>query len=161
MSYNSKKSIAGMAAGIITVAVYVVYVLEGGAPAGEDVQAWAKLMLIFIGIGVAAQIVVQVVFHTVLEAGIEIREHGGDCLKMKKMIDATVAEDERDKLINLKSLRVGYICSGFGLMIALFMLASGAPVVIALHFVVGAAVIGSLAEGCAAVIFNEKGVKNG
>ena len=65
MTYNSKRNIISMAAGIIAVVAYVVYICAGNAPATEDIKAWAKLMLVFIGIGVAAQIVIQIVFHVV------------------------------------------------------------------------------------------------
>ena len=161
MTYNSKKNIVSMAAGIISVAAYVLYVTTGKPPAPEDIQAWAKLMLIFIGISVAAQIVIQILFHVVFAVGIAVKTHDHDREKMEKIIKASVVEDERDKLISLKSMRVGYICSGAGLMIALFTLAGGAPVVVALHVIAGFSAAGSLAEGFAGIFLNERGVRNG
>ena len=41
-----------MAMGIITVTAYIVYVSIVNSPATDDIQTWAKLMLIFIGDGV-------------------------------------------------------------------------------------------------------------
>ena len=161
MTYNSRRNIIGMAAGILSVAAYIFYVTMGNAPAPEDIRAWARLMLVFIGIGVAAQIVIQVIFHVVFAAGIAIKEHDQDGKKTEKIIKASVIEDERDKLISLKSLRAGYICAGAGSMIALFVLAGGVSVVIALHMIVGSFAAGSLAEGFAGIILNERGVRNG
>ena len=161
MTYNSKKYITSMAAGIITVAAYIVYALSQHAPTPEDITAWAKLMLVFIGIGVAAQIVIQILFHIMLSIRIAAREHEQDDKTVGRIIASTVVEDERDKLINLKALRIGYICAGAGLLIALFALAGGAPVVIALHIVVGSAAAASLVEGCAGILFHERGVRNG
>ena len=63
MTYNSKKNIIGMIAGIVIVAAYIIFIRIVNSPAQEDIQAWAKLMLIFIGIGIAVQIVIQILFH--------------------------------------------------------------------------------------------------
>ena len=161
MTYNSKKNIISMAAGIISVAAYIVYVFMDNTPAREDIQAWAKLMLIFIGVSVAAQIAIQIIFHVAFAIGIAVKEHDKDGEKTKKIINASVIEDERDRLIGLKSLRTGYICAGVGLMAALFALAGGAPVIVALHIIVGSGAVGSFVEGCAGIIYHERGIRNG
>jgi hypothetical protein len=161
MCYNSKKNIISIAAGIISVAAYVVFVCTGNPPAPEDIQAWAKLLLIFIGISVAAQIVIQIIFHIFFAIGIAVKEHDEGGERTKKIMDASIIEDERDKLINLKSSHIGYISAGAGLMIALFILAGGASVVIALHIIVGSGALGSLIEGFAGIYFHERGVRNG
>jgi hypothetical protein len=161
MAYNSKKNIVSLVAGVLTVAAYIIYICTAKAPAQEDIAAWAKLMLVFIGIGVGAGIVVQILFHIVYAVGIAAKENDNDGAKTEKIIKASMIEDERDKLIELKTSRIGYICAGFGLMIALFTLAGGAPVVFALHIVVGATAAGSLVEGCAGIFFHERGVRNG
>ena len=161
MTYNSKKNITSMAAGIITITAYIVYALSERAPTQEDITTWAKLMLVFIGIGVAVQIVIQIIFHVTLSIRIATKEHEQDDKTVERIIASTVVEDERDKLINLKALRIGYICAGAGLLIALFTLAGGAPVVIALHIAVGSGAVASLVEGCAGILFHERGVRNG
>ena len=81
--------------------------------------------------------------------------------KQRKLSALSMLEDERDKLINLRSLCIGYTCAGIGLMIALFALAGGAPVVVALHIIVGSGATASLIEGCLGVFFHERGVRNG
>ena len=70
-------------------------------------------------------------------------------------------EDERDKLINLKTMRIGYACSGAGLLAALIALTVGATTVAALHIIVGSTAAASLVEGCAGIFFHERGVRNG
>jgi len=161
MTYNSKKNITSMVAGILSVAAYVIYVCTGNSPETGDIQAWAILMLIFIGVGAAMQIVVQVVFHIAFALRVAVKEHDKEGANAKKIMSATMIEDERDKLINLKSLRIGYICTGAGLVVALLVLAAGLPFVIALHIVVGSCAVGSFVEGCAGIFFNERGVRNG
>ena len=150
-----------MAAGVVLIAAYIIYVCTGNSPALDEIQAWAKLMLVFIGIGVAVQIVIQVLFHVAFAAGIAVKEHDKDGAKTKNIMNAYMVEDERDKLINLKSLRIGYSCAGAGLLIALLTLAAGVSVVIALHIVVGSGALASLIEGCAGIYFHERGVRNG
>jgi len=161
MTYNSKKNIMGMTAGIVTIAAYIVYAGTGNAPASGDIQSWARLMLIFIGIGVVAQIIVQIVFHIAFAIGVAVEENDKHGENTKKIVNSTMIEDERDKLISLKSARIGYICAGTGSVAALIVLAAGASFVVALHIVAAAGAAGSFAEGCANVFFNERGVRNG
>jgi hypothetical protein len=161
MAYNSKKNIVSLTAGVLTVAAYIICIYTAKAPAQEDIAAWAKLMLVFIGIGIVTQIVVQILFHIVYAIGIAAKENDKDDSRTEKIIKASMIEDERDKLIELKTSRIGYICTGFGLMVALFTVAGGVPLVIALHIVVGSAAAGSLVEGCAGIFFHERGVRNG
>ena len=161
MIYNSKKNLISIAAGIISVAAYIVYVGTGNAPSLEEVQAWAKLMLIFIGVSVAVQIIVQIVSHIVFAITIAVRENDNDGEKTKKIMDAAMIEDERDKLINLKSSHIGYICAGVGLLAALFFLAGGGAVVISLHIILGSCVAGTLIEGGVGIFLHERGVWNG
>jgi hypothetical protein len=161
MSYNSKRNIVSMAAGTVTVAAYAAYICAGNAPVPEDMAAWAIIMLAFIGIGVAAQIFIQILFHVVYSIRVAIKENDADGEKTKKILDASMKEDERDKLIGLKTSHVGYICAGAGLMIALLALAGGAPFVAAMHIIAGSSAAGSFAEGCASIYFHERGVRIG
>jgi hypothetical protein len=161
MTFNSKKNIIGMAAGIIAVTAYIIYICVGNAPATEDIKAWAKLLLVFIGIGVAAQIVIQILFYVIFSIGVAVKENDGDGEKTKKIIRASTFEDERNSLINLKTLRIGYTCAGIGLLATLIALAFGAAFVVALHIAVGAGALASLVEGCAGIFFHERGVRNG
>jgi hypothetical protein len=164
MTYNSKKNVIGMAAGIIVVAIYIAYAFVGNTPAQGDIQEWAKLILIFIGIGVAAQIVIQIIFHIAFAISIAAKEHAQGRTpdeNVERKMSAEMIEDERDKLISLKSSRIGNICAGVGIMIAFFALAGGAPVVIALHIIIGSFAAGSLIEGCTGIYFHERGVRNG
>lgn len=161
MTYNSKKNIVSVAAGFVSVASYIIYVCTVNPPASDDIQAWSKRMLLFIGVSVAVQIIIQILFHAAFAVGVAVKEHDKDGKKTEKIIASSMIEDERDKLINLKASHVGYICAGVGLMIALFALAGGASYVIALHVIVGSFAAGSIIEGIAGIVLNERGVRNG
>ena len=153
MSYNSKRTVASMGAGILLAIAYVIYALGGNAPAPEDIRAWALAMLIFIGIGVAAVIVVMILFHIGLAISISAKEK--DKKTVQRMLDATMMEDERDKAVTLQSSTMGYFLAGSGFCAALIALAAGAPVVVALHILLGASFLGTLTEGGMRIYFYE------
>ena len=158
MSYNSKRTITSMTAGCITVIAYIIYALSRHSPAPDDLKGWAVTMLVFIGIGVAAVILVQIVFHIVFAAAVAAKERGRDDKTVERIIASAVLEDERDKLIGLKSSHIAYVFAGLGFLAALISLAFGGPVLAALHIIFGATAVGSVVEGIASVYFYEKGV---
>ncbi len=59
-------------------------------------------MLVFIGIAIVALIVIQIVFHIVLAIGLAVTEGDGDSSRIKRILDSTMAEDEMDRMINLR-----------------------------------------------------------
>ena len=161
MSYSSKRILTSMVAGVFTAIAYTIYALGETAPGSSNLAAWAKAMLIFIGIGVGAGILIQILFHIGLVISVSIKEREADEKKIEKYIELSMVEDERDKLINLKSSNVGYACSGIGFFVALIVIAATGTVITALHIIFGSFLLGSLVEGCVGIFFHERGVKNG
>ena len=161
MSYTSKRTIVSMLAGVLVIAAYVIYALGASSPAPDNLKSWSVVMLIFIGIGVAANVVIQILFHILFAIGVAVRERESSDSEIEREIAASVVEDERDRLIGLKSARVGYAVTGSGVVIALAALALGNTAVLALHIIIGACAVGSIFEGCAGVYFHERGVRNG
>ena len=161
MSYNSKKMIISIAAGVLLMIAYVIYAFGGTAPASEDLKAWAAAMLIFIGIGVAAIIAIQIIFHIALAIGISIKEKEYDGKKVQRIVNSSMLEDERDKLIDLKADRIGHAFTGFGFIAALVALVCGLSAVTALHILFASLVVGSLIEGSVSIYYYERGVHNG
>jgi ABC-type multidrug transport system permease subunit len=161
MSYNSIRTIVSTVAGVILIAAYIIYALGTNSPAPENLRSWATAILVFIGIGVAALIVIQVLFHIALAIGIAVKERERDDKTVERIISSSMVEDERDKIISLRSSHVGYICVGTGFIAALVALASGMAYVVALHVLSGAFAVGSIIEGIVSVYYYEKGVRNG
>jgi hypothetical protein len=161
MSYNSKRTLVSTIAGIVLVVSYIIYALGKKAPAPENIGSWAITMLVFIGIGVAAMIVIQILFHIGFAIGIAVKEREHDQKNIERIIKSSMVEDERDKLISLKSSRIGYIFASISFAVALLALALGLPAVVALHILAGGFAVGSLIEGAVSVFFYEKGVRNG
>ena len=158
MSFSSKRILLGMGVGLVMLAAYFMRALGPAAPAPDDIRAWATLMLIFIGISIVVMIVVQILFHILYSIGIAIKERRQSDEKVERIISATVAEDERDKHINLMAVRVGSRVFGMGVLLALVCLAAGASMLVALHLILAACFLGSFAEGIASVIYYEKGI---
>jgi len=161
MSCASKRTLLSMGVGIMLLVVYVAYALGGASPAPEDLKAWALAMLIYIGACIAAGIIIQILFHIVLAVGLSIKEKAHDDKKVERIIKSSMLEDERDKLISLKSSHIGYAFAGFGFVAGLIALAIGVSAVITLHIMAGAFAVGSVIEGCVSVCLNERGVHNG
>ena len=147
-----------MIMGVLLAAAYIIYALSDSSPAPDDLKSWAAAMLVFIGIGVAAAIVIQIIFHIALSIGIAVKEREQDEKTVERIIASTVVEDERDKLISLKSAHIGYIFAGLGFVAALVALAFGTQFVTALHILFGTFSSGSLVEGIVSVYFYERGI---
>jgi len=150
-----------MGVGALLLASYVIYAFWGASPAPDDLKAWAVVMLIYIGIGFVASIIVQVFYHLGLTISIAVKEKSCDSSEVGRIIKSSMLEDERKKLIELKSSHIGYVFVGFGFVAALVTLAAGVPAIIVLHIMAGSFVFGSILEGCVSVYLNERGVRNG
>ena len=157
MSYNSKKTIISVAAGVLLGVVYAIYALSERAPAPGDLKSWATAMLVFLGVGIAAIIVIQILFHVAFAIGIAVKEREQDDKTVERIIASTVVEDERDKLVSLRSGRIGYITVGVGFVAMLIALAFGLSAIAALHILFAACFVGSAAEGVVSVYLYEKG----
>lgn len=165
MSYQEKRTIVSMLSGALFLAVYCIYALSqyhSGAVAPGDLKFWAATMLVFIGIGIAAVIVIQIVFHILLSISIavekKIRDQNFDEKDIEKSIQSEMVEDERDKLISMKSTQIGFICAGAGFVAALVSLALDYSPVVMLHILFVSFSAGSILEGAAQLYFYRRGI---
>lgn len=89
MSYQEKRTLATMTSGILVLAAYCIYAFGGSgaeALAANDLRTRAITMLAFIGVGVVATIIIQIVFHTFFSAAIAIRERNCEEDEVEKQI---------------------------------------------------------------------------
>lgn len=117
-------------------------------------------MLVFIGISVVIHIIIQIIFHVALAIRDAMKEEHGD-KAVGRIISSSMVEDEREKLISLKSSHAGYIFVGIGFIATLAALINGMTNIVVLHILFGAFAGGSIIEGILNIYFNEKGVRNG
>ena len=163
MSYQTKRTMTSMVSGVLVLAAYCMYAFgrySSGAVAEGNLKFWAGTMLVFIGIGIAATIILEIVFHIGLSIDIAVKERGCDEKEIDKKIEATVVEDEMDKLIELKSSQIGFVLAGVGFVSALVLLVLGRSTVVMLNVMYLSFLVGSLMEGAASLYFYGKGVSN-
>lgn len=168
MSYQEKRTVVSIITGAIVLAAYCIYAFgqyNSGAVAQGDLKFWAGTILIFIGIGVAASIVIQIIFHILLSVAIaaqkKIRDENCDDKEIEKTIGAEMVEDEMDKLIELKSMRIGFFFAGIGFVAGLVALVLNYSSVVMLNILFLSFLSGSLLDGFTQLYYYRKGITNG
>jgi hypothetical protein len=168
MSYQEKRTITSIVTGALVLGAYCLYTFgkyQTGAVIPGDLKFWASTMLFFIGIGIVAIIVIQIVFHILLSISIAVKEQiqNGqvDDKQIEKTIGAEMVEDEMDKLIELKSTRVSFIFAGIGFVAALLSQVFNYSPVVMLNILFISFNVGSLFEGFAQLYYYRKGIHHG
>lgn len=168
MSYQEKRTITSIVTGALVLGAYCLYAFgkyQAGTVTPGDLKFWASTMLIFIGIGIVAVIVIQIVFHILLSISIAVKEKMQDeqCddKVIEKTIGAEMVEDEMDKLIELKSMRIGFIFAGIGFVAALGSQVLNYSPVVMLNIMFISFSAGSMFEGFAQLYYYRKGIHHG
>jgi hypothetical protein len=164
MSYQEGRTVANIVSGIAIIIAYCVYALgktQAGNAVTGDLKFWAVSMLVFIGIGIVLTIVVQILFHIVLSITIAVKKREYSDREIEKDIEATVIEDEMDKLIELKAMKTGFAVSGIGFVTALLLAVFSESIGLMINTLFLSFSIGSIVEGFASLYYYRKGVKNG
>ena len=138
MSYQEKRTLLSIIISILMLVSYSIYAFgKAGMEHINDLQFWARTILIFIGIGIVALIILQIVFHILMAISKAIRQKLRDDVVDEEEIGRTMrvetAEDEMDKMIEMKSNRFGYTIMGLGFMAGLIAIAFGASAVAMLN----------------------------
>jgi hypothetical protein len=171
MSYQEKKTLTSITSGILVLVAYCLYAFNPArlaAAAQGELKQWAATMLIFIAIGVGVTIIIQIVFHILLSISVAVQEKINNSAIDDKAIDEAIdkniklemIEDEMDKLIELKSNRVGFIVVGSGFIAALAALVMNYSPVVMLNILFITFNFGSLCEGFAQLFYYRRGIKN-
>lgn len=118
MPYRERMNIVNILSGVLITSLYAWIVfqrhLDGRFDLSQDFRAWGKIFLIFIGVSIVSRIIIMIIFH-ILNA-IATRD-----------TDIPV-EDERDKVVKLKSTRNSYYFFSMSMMVGFLLLAIGMPV---------------------------------
>lgn len=168
MSYQEKRTIVSTVTGIALLAAYCIYAYtkqQSGEVAAGDLRFWADSMLIFIGIGILASIIIQIIFHILLSISVAVQEtvKNNNCegKEIDKIINSEMVEDEMDRLISLKAMRISFIITGIGFMAGLVSLVLNYSASIMLNIIFISFMAGSLSEGISQLYYYRKGVNNG
>jgi hypothetical protein len=164
MSFQEKRTLTSILTGVAVLTAYCLYAFNPArmaAIAPGDLKPWAITMLMFIGIGIASSIIIQIVFHILMSIGIaikeKIRDQQCDDKKIEKTIGTEMTEDERDKLIDLKSSRIGFYFAGFGTIAAIVSIVLNFSAVVMINIVFVSMSLGSLIEGVSQMILYRRG----
>jgi hypothetical protein len=167
MSYQAKRTIVSIITGTAVLTAYCIFAFgpgRAGAAVSGDLKFWAITMLKFIGIGIAASIVIQIVFHILLSVSVAIKKKIQDqnCADedIEKSIGAEMVEDEMDKLIELKSTRVGFIFAGIGFVAGLFSLVLNYSPVVMINIIFISFMAGSIFEGFSQLYYYRRGIRH-
>ena len=168
MSYQEKRTVASVCSGVIVLIAYGIWAMgkvQTGDAALNDLKFWAETMLIFIGVGIAATIVIQIVFHIFLSVGVavkrQIRDGACDSKQVEKEIKQEMVEDEMDKLIGLKSMQVSFSIAGFGFVAALAVHVLGSSPALMLNILFLSFLVGAICEGLVQLYYYKRGIQNG
>jgi len=109
MSYHEKRSIVSIISNLLIFGVYSIYVFgkyrEGGPVLANDLSFWATAFLILIPVSIAANIIMHIVFSIINTIAAKESEPS--------------FSDERDKLIELKSIRNSHWVFVLGFFLAM------------------------------------------
>lgn len=164
MSYQEKKTVAGIVSWLFTMAAYGIYLFgryRSGTVDPNDLKFWGGTILIFVGVAVVLAVITQIVFHILLSVAIAVRERDHDESKIEETIEATMVEDEMDQLIEYKALRIGFAVSGAGFIAALGSLVFGYSGAVMLNILYLSFCAASLAGEVSSLRYYRRGLVNG
>lgn len=163
MTYQTKKTLVSLMASLILLISYCISVYNDLSKAlilENDASFWARKMLLFIGIGIVINIISFIVFHILLSVNLTVKDSTKDSKEINRKLELEMVEDEMDKLIELKSLRVGYIIASTGFILGLILLALNASLAIVLNTLFLSFFVGAIAEGISNLFYYFRGIRN-
>jgi hypothetical protein len=123
MSFQQKNIAVSLGSFILILIIYVTRLLniyDNGVMEQSSVfRLWGLIIILTIVITIIGTILTHIV-----SAIVQTVKNGGDEPKIEDI------EDERDKLIDLKGIRISYYVSGFGALIAMLSFVIGQPAII-------------------------------
>lgn len=148
MGHQEKQSFVSIIGSVLVIGFYSMYVYKNYIQADlellNDFQFWGKSFLYLIPIGIVVQIVIHIVFAI-----------ANRIITQEDIPDIT---DERDKLIELKSIRISHWIFIFGFMLAMGSLALGMKPYVMFLTLISSGFLASLASEVAKIIYYRKGV---
>jgi len=168
MSYQEKRTIVSIITAALILAGYFFYALgkvQAGVVIPGDLKFWAGTILLFIGIGIVVSIIIQIVFHILLSIAIAVEKtiQNENCenADIERTIGVEIIEDEMGKLIEMKSMRVGYFFTGIGFIIAMISLLANYSPVVMLNILYVSFSMGFIVEGFTQLYYFKKGLNHG
>lgn len=148
MGHHEKQSIVSIIGSVLVIGFYSLYVYRNYIQADmellNDFQFWGKSFLYLIPVAIVVQIVIQILFAI-----------GNRIITQEDIPDIT---DERDKLIELKSIRISHWIFVLGFMLAMGSLAMGMKPYVMFLTLISSGFVASLTSEVAKIIYYRRGV---
>lgn len=148
MGIKEKKILVSLISSILILTIYTVYVFQNSVMVNpeilNDFSFWGKSFLILIPVSIAVQIVIQIIF-TIFHALISPKE-------------TEALADERDKLIELKAIKIAHYIFITGFMLAMGVLAFDLQPWLMFVTLIASGFIAAVAYDFARLYFYRKGV---
>lgn len=133
---------------ILIFGFYALYVylnhVRGNTDILNDFSFWGRTFLIFIPVAIVAEIILHIIFAIIN--------------KIVTNEDMPTVNDEMDKLIELKAMRVSHWVFIMGFFSAMGMLAFGMPPRVMFIVLILSALLSGLAEGITQIWYYRKGI---
>ena len=148
MDVKEKRILISLVSSVLIMGFYAWYVysrhIDGNPDILNDFSFWGKSFLILIPVAVVTQIIIQIVFAIYIHA------------TSKEEIDPI--DDERDKLIELKAIKISHYIFIVGFMLAMGSLALGWRPWVMFVILISSGFIASTVNEIARLYFYRKGV---
>jgi hypothetical protein len=148
MDLKEKRILVSLISSVLILSIYCIYVyykyISGNPELLNDLKFLGKSFLILIPVAIGAQIVIQIVFAIITKIA-----SGEDCDPI---------EDERDKLIELKAIKISHYIFILGFMMAMGCLALGTKPWVMIVVLISSGFVASVVNEILRLYYYRKGV---
>lgn len=148
MGHHEKQSIVSIIGSVLVIGFYSLYVYRNYIQADmgllNDFQFWGKSFLYLIPVAIVVQIVIQILFAI--------------ANRIITQEDIPGITDERDKLIELKCIRISHWIFILGFMLSMGSLAMGMNPYVMFLTLISSGFLATLASEVAKIIYYRRGV---
>ena len=150
MSYQEKNITVSLVSFLLIVGYYLVNVVQmlqqGGLVPNRLYSLWAVVIIAGILINIIGSILTNILL-AILHA---IRTRGKE--------EERFIEDERDKLIGLKGVRVSYVTFSIGVLIAMLTFVFGQPPLVMFSAIIFFSIVAEIAGDISQIFLYHRGV---
>ena len=149
MDIKEKRIAVSLFTSVLTILVYALYVysyqIVSNPELLENNKFWGKTFLILIPIAIGIQILVQIIFAIIIKI-------------ISKDAEVDPIDDERDKLIELKAVKISHYLFLIGFMLAMATLAYGMQLWVMFIVLFSSGFVASVVNELARLYFYRKGI---
>jgi hypothetical protein len=148
MDLKERRILVSLISSVLILGIYCLYVyykyIAGNPESLNDLKFLGKSFLILIPVAIGAQIIIQIVFAIIT--------------KITSGEDVDPIDDERDKLIELKAIKISHYIFILGFMMAMGSLALGMKPWVMIIVLIASGFVASMVNEILRLYYYRKGV---